>query len=147
MTLSLHLHNAIMACNILQRPTERMNAYFRSRPEIYKAALIANHIFRAAAMSALMLLLPMSVPASACLCLAGSLFYRLSVENHCAYKFALPAFAGSLAFLIGKTALVNVASGAAFASLGTLSAAVIPLLPLTAYLAYIVLTVDYDVDH
>jgi hypothetical protein len=140
MSLSIATHNLIQRHNILTTPTNRINVYFSTYRGAYKIALLANHIFRAAAMAALM-----SAGAGVFLCFAGSLFYRLTVENHCAYKFALPAFAGACAFLIGKAGLASLASGSAFASLGAFSVAVVPLLPLAAYAAYIGLTVDYDV--
>jgi hypothetical protein len=71
----------------------------------------------------------------------------VTVENNCAYKFALPAVAGSLAYPSGKMALNQMISGAAFASLKTFASTVTTLLPFTAYLAYITLTISYDVDH
>ena len=80
------------------------------------------------------------------ICLGGSLFYRLTVEENCAYKFALPAFGGAAAFLVGRSALAGLVSGAAFASIGAFAAACVAILPLGAYLAYVILTVAYDVD-
>ena len=146
MTLAVKFHNFIERNNVLEAPTEKISEYLTANKKMYKAALIANHIFRAAAMTAFMMFLPMTMAASACLCLGGSLFYRLTVETNCAYKFALPSFAGAVAFLIGKTALASLISGVAFASLSAFGAAFIAILPLCAYAAYIVLTVSYDVD-
>lgn len=143
---SIKFHDALEKFNILQKPTNEMNKYLREHPRLYKAAMIANHLFRTISMAAFMLISPLPALANFVLCLGGSLFYRLTVETHCAYKFALPAFAGSIAFLIGKSALVSLVTGAAFASLSAFALAVISLLPLCAYVTYIVLTVNYDVD-
>ena len=129
-------HNAIVRFNTLHTPTQKLNHYFRSHPTEYKVALLANHIFRAVSMTALMTTLPLSFLTGNALCLAGSLFYRLTVETNCAYKFALPAWAGSISLLLAKGALATT----------TLHAATC-LVPLAAWSAYIVLTVSYDVDH
>ena len=141
------LHNAIVKFNVLKEPTDRLREYFSTRPEFYKVALIVNHIFRAVSMTAFSLLLPFSLPVNLAICLAGSLFYRLTVETNCAYKFALPAFAGSLAIPLAISGAVALVSGVAFASIGTLALATGSLLPCGAYLTYVVLTVSYDVDH
>ncbi len=92
-------------------------------------------------------MLPFSVPVNLGICFAGSLFYRLTVETNCAYKFALPAFAGSIAFPMGMTALTSLVTGVAFASMYAFGLAVLTLVPLAAYVTYIVLTVSYDVDN
>lgn len=147
MNLATYLHTFINNYNILKTPTEKLRDYLKEHPNFYKSTLLANHVFRAASMAAFSRFLPCSAPVSAGICFAGSLFYRLSVEINCAYKFALPAFAGSTAFLMGRDALTDVVSGAAFASLGKLSKASASLAPLGLYLSYIVLTVSYDVDN
>jgi hypothetical protein len=121
--------------------------YFKAHPAALKAALLANHIFRAASMTTLSKMLPFSTPLNTAICFSGSLFYRLTVETHCAYKFALPAFAGSLAFLTAQRPIVDLISGVAFASLSTLIATLSAILPLTAYFSYIALTINYDVDN
>lgn len=145
MALDAVLHNAIENYNVLARPTEYISEKMRAHPNLYKLALLVNHIFRSAAMAGFMLFLPFSLPVNSLICLGGSLFYRLTVEINCAYKFALPAFAGSVAFLVGKTALAEVVSGAAFASINAFGAGFATLIPLCAYTAYIALTVNYDV--
>ncbi len=145
--MSLALHNVIEKYNVLQEPTKQISDYFRNHPDLYKIALLANHVFRAVSMATFRLALPFSAPMSLGICFAGSLFYRLTVETRCAYKFALPAFAGSIAFPIGLKALADLASGVAFISLNVLGNTLVALLPLTAYVTYIALTVSYDVDH
>ena len=141
------LHEAIVKYNVLKEPTDRIRDFFSTRPELYKVALIVNHIFRAVSMTAFSLLLPFSVPVNIAICFAGSLFYRLTVETNCAYKFALPAFAGSIAIPLAVGAVAALVSGVALGSLGTLALASASLVPCGAYLGYVVLTVSYDVDH
>lgn len=115
----------------------------KSHPTIYKIALIVNHLFRAVMVAALMLMLPFSPWMSMAICLAGAIFYRLTVETNCAYKFALPAFAGGSALLIAKEACIQAIAQGALAAFASVAFASISL---CAYFAYIVLTVSYDVD-
>lgn len=133
-------------CNILQKPTEKIGDYLSEHPNLYKVVLLVNHIFRAAAMATMNLCLPFSAPAKLAVCFAGSLFYRLTVETHCAFKFALPAFAGSLALPMGLKALSTLVSGVAFASLSALAVTALSLLPLVGYFVYIVLAVNDEVN-
>jgi hypothetical protein len=147
MPADVTLHNFIEKYNILQKPTEQVGKYFREHPDLYKAALLVNHVFRALAMTAFCAMLPFSAPANIAICFSGSLFYRLTVETNCAYKFALPAFAGSIAIPLGVTALSHLATGVALVSLSAFGLAFVSLIPLAAYVTYIVLTVNYDVDN
>jgi hypothetical protein len=140
-------HNFIEKYNILQKPTEQINEYLRAHPHLYKVALLVNHVFRALAMVAFCSMLPFSVPINIAICFGCSLFYRLTVETNCAYKFALPAFAGSIAIPLAAIALSNIVTGVAFVSLSAIGLAFVSLIPLAAYVTYIVLTVNYDVDN
>lgn len=138
--------SVINQITFLERATETVKDYLNDHPVLYKIALLVNHIFRAAAMGFFMLALPFSAPANVTLCFAASLFYRLTVEGNCTYKFALPAFAGALAFPIAQPAFAAIISKAAFSSLNAFAATFGTLLPFTCYVAYIVLTVNDDVD-
>lgn len=146
MGLSVQFHNALEQVNVLKKPTETIKEYLTKHPTLYKIALLVNHLFRAAAMSFFMLALPFSLPINLALCFSASLFYRLTVEGNCSYKFALPAFAGAAAFPFAQAGYAELISRAAFQSLGSFVASLGLLLPFTAYVAYIVLTVNYDVD-
>jgi hypothetical protein len=147
MPFDVALHNCIEKNNVLLKPTEQTSTFFRERPQFYKVALLVNHVFRALAMAAFCYLLPFAAPISIGICFAGSLFYRLTVETNCAYKFALPAFAGSLAIPLAVKALAHIITGVALVSLGTFAIAVLSMLPLVAYVTYIAATVNYDVNH
>ena len=128
--MSTMLHRFIEQNNILTRPTERLQEYFVRHRNLYKVILIANHFFRAIAMLALPCILPFPYALNVGLCGAGSLLYRLTVEAHCPYKFALPAFAGAVAIGIAQR-----------------GNGVGAVLPLALYIAYIALTVSCDVEN
>ena len=145
--LSTKLLNAIVECNVLQKPTEVIVNFFDQNPTVFKIALVANHFFRTISMIAFMLVMPYSMPMNIVCCFIGSLFYRLTVEKNCAYKFALPAFGGALAYFMGKTAIDSLISEVAFESLNAFGAGMLGLVPPMAYTACVALTVDYDVDN
>jgi len=147
MPFDVVLHNCIERNNVLQKPTTKISSFFQEHPQFYKVALLVNHVFRALAMAAFCYILPFATPVSIAICFTGSLFYRLTVETNCAYKFALPAFAGSIAIPLAMKALANIITGMALVSLGTFAAAVVSLLPLAAYVTYIAATVNYDVNN
>lgn len=144
--MSVALHNCIENYNILARPTAFLAEFFDNHPNIYKVALIISHLFRAAMMFGFMCIPGIPLAASIPVCFAGALFYRLTVERNCAYKFALPAFAGSTAAMLAVPAIMGMISGAAFATAGACAFACFSLLPLPLYAAYILLTVNYDVN-
>lgn len=146
MTVSSQFHEMITQHNILTKPTQDLASYFARNPQMLKAAMICNHIFRAAVMLGFMVALPFSLPVSAALCAAGALFYRLTAETNCSYKFSLPAFGGALSALIAKPALLQIISGVAFVSMSALATALIGIVPIAMYAIYVVLTVDYDVN-
>ncbi len=141
------LHGFIERYNVLRNPTNTLREFFTTHPNLYKVVLVANHIFRALAMTGLCLFLPFSPLVNGGISLLGSLLYRLTVETNCAYKFALPAFAGGLAFPVALHGIIQLVTGAAFASFATLGLSFLSILPLAAYLTYVVLTVNYDVNH
>lgn len=124
MHLSTVFNEAIEKWNILEGPTEKIDEFFREHPNVFKVALIVNHIFRAAAMS-FMMLAPIGWP----ICVLGSIFYRLTVEKNCAFKFALPSLAGGFSFLMAR------------------AGELVSMIPAALYLSYVVLTVDYEVDN
>ncbi len=145
-SLSTSFHQLLEKHNVLHQPTKQISECFAQHPNLYKTALVVNHLFRAVAMTALCWVMPFSMPVNIGICFAGSLFYRLTVETHCTYKFALPAFAGSIAFPLANTAVDYTVSGIAFSCLGAFVETLMSALPLIAYLSYVVLTVNYDVD-
>lgn len=140
MSFAIKLHAIIERVNPLSGATQSATNFLLAHPTLYKIVLLVNHLFRAITMAFFMLAVPMA------LCFGASLFYRLTVENNCAYKFALPAFVGGVALPPSQTALAQLISGSAFKSLAFFRHSILLLVPYAAYLTYVILTVDYDVD-
>jgi len=76
--------------------------FAKEHPVINKVVIVANHAFRLVSMIALMQVLPFSTAVNCTLMIAGSLFYRVTIERLCPLKFALLSCAGSLAFEFAK---------------------------------------------
>lgn len=132
--------------NCLKGPTDKLATFFENHPTLYKVALVFNHLFRAAVMVGFMFIPGLPPLPAMGVCFAASLFYRLTVERNCAYKFALPAFAGSVAFMIAIPALIGFINGAALFSVSSALMASASFIPLALYGAYVLLTVNYDVN-
>lgn len=130
--------------NIMTTPTESLAKFFDNHPTAHKIALFINHVFRAMVGLMFIPFVPMYI--SMPICFVGSVFYRLTVEKNCAYKFALPAFGGALAIMLAIPAIGAFINGTALSSglSGFLSCA--SLLPIPLYITYVVLTVNYDVN-
>lgn len=143
---AVQFHDIIERNNVLTIPTKLVNDYLNDNQTIHKIALIVNHIFRAISTLFFMLALPFSAPVNAGVCLATSLFYRLTVENNCAYKFAIPSVLGSITFPIAQKALAAVINKTAFVSISAFFTTLGSFIPVTAYLTYVILTVSYDVE-
>jgi hypothetical protein len=144
--VSVRFNETIEKYNILSAPTEYIATFFEKQPAAYKIALIINHLFRAAMMVGIMFIPQIPLAASMSICFVGSLFYRLTVERNCAYKFALPAFFGAAAFMLALPAIIGMINGTAFATIGSGFQAFGSLVPLALYGAYIILTVNYEVN-
>lgn len=144
--LSVRFDNCIDRFNILKAPTECIANYFDTHPTAYKIALIMNHLFRAGMMVGIMFIPHLPLAAGMAICFAGSLFYRLTVERNCAYKFALPAFAGAAAFMLALPAFISMVNGTGFASVAVGFKTCASFIPLALYGAYILLTVNHDVN-
>lgn len=144
--LSVRFHETIDRFNFLQRPTECIAEYFDTHPTAYKIALIFNHLFRAAMIVGIMFIPHVPLAASMSICFVGSLIYRLTVERNCAYKFALPAFFGAMAFMFALPAFISMINGAAFLTAAAGIKAFVSFVPLVLYGGYVLLTVNYDVD-
>jgi len=146
MDLSIKLHECIDRWNIFEKPTTYLGNFLEKHPTIYKITLIINHLFRAVMMVGLMFIPGVPLYASMPICFVGSVFYRLTVEKNCAYKFALPAFAGAAAFMLALPAFINMINGIAFLTIASGFATCASFLPLLLYGTYICLTVNYDVN-
>jgi hypothetical protein len=147
MSLAVKLHNFIEEHNTyLKSSTKRLQDYYKQHPTVYKAAVSACNVFRTTVMAGFIYAFPVAAVGCAAYCFTGSLFYRMTIESECTYIITLPSLAGATSFIIGQQSLVNLISGAALVSIGAFSLAVVSITPLSLYLAYVVLTVSYDVD-
>ncbi|MCB1109812.1 MAG: hypothetical protein KDK64_02435 [Chlamydiia bacterium] len=147
MSLDVRFHNFIDRHSPLKTPTQYVERKAKENPFLFKGVVVMNHLFRALSMWAFLKFHKASMNTKVAFCFAGSLGYRLTIETKCAYKFALPSFAGAVAFLVGKESLPRVINGAAFKSIKSLGNATLNLAPLTGYMIYIILTTSYDVDN
>ncbi len=141
-----NFNNFIDKWNVLTRPTDCFAKFFGKHPALYKAALIVNHLFRAAMMVGFMFIPGIPKVPGMVICFTASLFYRLTVEKNCAYKFALPAFAGALAVMLAIPAITNMINKIAFTSAGRGVLSCVSLIPIPLYIAYLLLTVSHEVD-
>ena len=146
MSWAIKLHTVIEKFNPLNELTQDITKFLLVHPTLYKIALVVNHIFRAVTMAFFMHVLPFSLPVSGALCFGASLFYRLTVENNCAYKFALPAFIGGMTLPTARFGFAQLINSVALKNLAFFSHSIVFLMPVAVYLTYVVLTVDYDVN-
>lgn len=146
MSCATSFHHQITKYNLLEKPTKLLGQYFKKHPEQYKGVLIMNHLFRATSMWAFLKYNRNPMGTKLLGCFAGSLAYRITVEVNCAYKFALPAFGGAVAFMMGSQSLAKVVNRSAFHSFKAFGNAFLSLTPMTGYFTYITLTTSYDVD-
>ncbi len=135
-----------IAYSPLNEPAKNLQKIFKEHPQLYKGILLVNHVFRAAAMVGFMQMLSYSMMTNIAVCVGFSALYRLTVEKNCAFKFALPALGGSVAFLVSKQALLKVIQGTAFHSINAFVSSSLALLPLCTYIGYVTLVVDHEVN-
>lgn len=113
--------------------TQKYGNFLRKNPNVYKVVLLVNQLFRTVMMVALMAFLPYAPVVNFTIGLAGSLFYRISVERGCAFRFALPSCIGAAAYDLSRTSLPALTNGAAFRSLQHFAAALAGFWPLALW--------------
>ncbi len=146
MSLSARCSDFLDRYNPLKGTTDLLADFFERHPTAYKITLVINHLFRAGVMVGAMYIPGVPrIPAIA-VCLIGSLFYRLTVEKNCAYKFALPAFVGAVSFMLAIDATIACIHGVAFSSIPIGILTVASFLPLPLYGTYVLLSVHHDVE-
>lgn len=141
MTILSRVQDVIVENSFFDDIAAKCDNYLRENPQLHKVVLMLNHLFRTLVMRAML-----QVPGALPFCVAGSLIYRITVEKNCAFKFTLPALAGSLAIELA-VGLIPLISGIAFLSLESFVTAFISVIPLLLHSIYVYLTVDYEVDH
>ncbi|MCH9610056.1 MAG: hypothetical protein S4CHLAM81_08320 [Chlamydiales bacterium] len=130
----------------LEQPTQQIAKFYENRPTALKATLVVNHLFRAASMVGFMFIPGIPKPVAWSVCALGSLFYRLTVEKNCAYKFALPAFLGAAAVMALLPTFRNLMQGGAFATASAGALTVLSFVPLLLYAAYVPHAVHHEVE-
>lgn len=114
-------------------------------PVINKIVVVANHLFRAIAMYALMAVMPFSLVVNCAISLAASILYRVTIERFCHFRFAIPACLGGLAMHLASPSLDALISGVAgnvFAS----AVSIIGVASLTAYSLGVIWITDSAVN-
>jgi hypothetical protein len=137
---------AITAFPTLTETRQAVKDWLKFHPVALKVVLIANHFLRTAPMFFLMASLPFSFAVNAALCAAGSLFYTLTIEGNCIYKFTLPSLFGGCAWMAAQTSLSSAVSGAAFASIKAFAAASALALPIAAWSVYVLHSAAQDAE-
>lgn len=74
--------------------SEQFMRWVKKYPTIHKIVTVFNHCIRTMCMAAMMV--PLGFTGTA-LGLSTALFYRITTENPCPFKYSLPAFFGGLA--------------------------------------------------
>lgn len=87
---------------------EKYTSWVQNYPTIDKIAKLFNHLIRASCMWAMMSVMPYSLLTSSVICLSAALFYRITTENPCPFKYSLPSFFGGLAFQLAHQSPIPV---------------------------------------
>lgn len=130
----------------IEKASQVIGSWLDKHPAVNKVVMIANHIFRTAAMVGLMYLLPFHPIANFAIGVGASLFYRLTVERFCPFRFALTSCLAAGAFEFSKPYLLSIITGIAFQSLATFGIALAGILPILACTAIIIIVSNYQVD-
>lgn len=84
----------IAICSDMNRD---LGNWLNVHPKVNTVVVVANHIFRAAGMYALMEILPGSFAAKCLIAGGASLFYRVTIERFCRFRFAMLSCVGAAA--------------------------------------------------
>jgi hypothetical protein len=112
---------------------EKAGTFLDHHPTLYKAVLVASHIFRAASMYALMAVTPLHPLLTCGLLLGPALIYRAAVERFCCFRFALPSVLGAVTFWAARAAAIAIVTGQVFTSPGIALLAGLGLASLAGY--------------
>lgn len=118
--------------------TQKVGEWLDEHPTIFKIVVFANHLFRAIAMFALMVVLPYSFLTNCVISLAASLAYRLTIERFCHFRFAIPACLGGIALHMGLPAIEYLVNNIAFQTFGLMVETFVGLGAMALYTAGII---------
>ncbi len=141
---SIITSNLIQMQSSFNKTMDRMGVFLDEHPTIYKAALVACHLFRTYPMYGMMLYSPV---ATGTLFLTSSLLYRAAVERFCIFRFTLPSMAGGVSLWIAKATVTSLLAQGSFYSLGTFLTGSLGFLPLVAYTIFICKTSHDDIEN
>ena len=129
MEFSVELRDFVNKYNPLETPTELIRDYLLEHRTIYKITLVANFV-----LLTLMFVSPLSPGLGLATGLGlRALFYRLTIETNCIYKFSLPVYTTLMSLWLIATAWT---CGPLLFSLS--------LIPLIASVVYIVCDIDVE---
>lgn len=132
-------------CNTIDKLDEQwktsvvspVRKWLYDRPYVYTVIVVANQIFRALAMLALVNYLPFSMVVNCALSTAGSFVYYLTIEGHCPIKFALTACAGGMIMHVSLKQAAKLAQMSAMSTLSLYKTVSFGVVPLAAYIIFI----------
>ncbi len=129
MEFSATLRDFVDKYNPLEAPTKQICTYLLEHHTIYKIVLVANFV-----LLTLMFISPLTPNLGLAIGLGlRALFYRLTIETNCIYKFSLPVYATLMSLWLVATAWTY---GPLIVSLS--------LIPLIASVVYIVCDIDFE---
>lgn len=142
---SIQIKNSAIEYRLTQL-SSHAKEIFNQHPLINKIVVLAIFIFRSAMMSAYMAALPFTSVPSFFIGLGISVFYRVTIEPDCRYRFAILSCVGAETYSISKPALLALINGMAFRSLITLSMTLLSAAPFAICATVILSEVNQNVD-
>jgi hypothetical protein len=147
-----HLPSIQTICNhfeenqkVFDGACDQFGSFLDQKPTIYKATIIAIHVFRAIAVFAMMEMGSFAPIVSLGILIPASLMYRAAVERFCTFRFTLPALVGGLAMWEAKQSLIALSAKSAFSYLSLLGAGA-GIASLAGYLLFVCTLSHFDVE-
>jgi hypothetical protein len=117
---------------------DKVGAWLDKHPYVNTIVVIANHIFRALSMLALMTFIPGPFIVQCGIALSASLFYRVTIERFCHFRFAIPSCLGATAMNLSAPAVASIVHGVANQTLAEVAKTAIGISPLVLYTVSII---------
>jgi len=130
----------------LVKLSENVGKVLDENPLINKIVVLANFVFRIAMMVTFMAALPFSILPSFLISVGASIFYRVTIERFCQYRFAILSCVEAGAYEIAKPALAALISGAAFSSLAAFGTSLALMTPFVIGGAAIISVTNQNVN-
>lgn len=130
----------------LQKLSENVGKVLDENPLVNKIIVVANFIFRTAMMVCFMAAMPFSILPNFLISFGLSVFYRVTIERFCQYRFSILSCAAAGGYEIAKPALTALISGAAFTSLAAFGSTLILMTPFVICGAAIISVTNQNVN-